>query len=179
MTAAVATRDLAICQNARMNPWGYVAAAVIGALVVLYTNRTKRHDTLKTLVEIHKDMPPGNERRALAAVIRAEVDRLTQPTPPSWWSPERWHRRDVATSSEDRQVTSADEVVSAIERSVLSNELRSERQRLLILPVATSAVAVLLTILAPLLPGLVEGVASLIGWLVETSSESVRWLFDR
>lgn len=63
-----------------MNPWGYIAAAVIAALVVLYTNRHDPHETLKTFVEIHKELPDEMPQKAeLLEVIGAELDRLTKP----------------------------------------------------------------------------------------------------
>ncbi|MDJ0426007.1 hypothetical protein QNA19_08765 [Rhodococcus fascians] len=114
-----------------MNPWGYVVAAVIGGLVVLYTNRTRQHDTLKTLVEIHKDMPASEERRALATVIRSEVRRLTEPKVARWWQRAgRWALGRSGPKVELPEVATADDVVEAIERadSLLSLELRRSGQ---------------------------------------------------
>ncbi|OZD04460.1 hypothetical protein CH275_14720 [Rhodococcus sp. 06-235-1A] len=133
-----------------MNPWGYVLAAVIGALVVLYTNRSKPHETLKTMVEIHKDMPTSPEKERLALVIQAEVDRLTRPRKPQFWQRSYWSEPTVEV--EEAELRNADDVVDFILKhdTVLNAELVSAERANQLLTRAAVVLAALV-VLAQLL----------------------------
>lgn len=59
-------------------PLAYIAAATVAGLFALYINRRHPYEGLKTLVEIHKDLPDGMAQKStLAAVIATEIDRVT------------------------------------------------------------------------------------------------------
>ncbi|WP_430332743.1 hypothetical protein [Rhodococcus sp. ACT016] len=65
-----------------MTPAGYVLAAFIAGGFLLYNNRRDPFEALKTLVDIHKDLPDELPQKALLRVtIATEIERLTTRLP--------------------------------------------------------------------------------------------------
>ncbi|GAC66579.1 hypothetical protein [Gordonia soli] len=66
------------------NPWvtagGYILAAIVAAVAVIWNNRQRPHDALKTYVEIWKDLPDDSEvRTELWIQIEIRLRQLTTP----------------------------------------------------------------------------------------------------
>ncbi|MGW5267168.1 hypothetical protein ACWEQ4_00820 [Rhodococcus sp. NPDC003994] len=110
-----------------------VAALLVG-VVTLYVNRRKRHETLKTFVEIYDKLPDDMpQRAALKAVIATELDRLTEPRKP---------RMEAFKETLRTTEGSADDG----EESTLAVELRGTFRDALFSAGTTSTIALLLLI---------------------------------